>query len=189
MALANKLGLTSKVVSERHFYASQTKCTAGEAANLLSKNGFKISAKELVNLYRSYYGYEPEWHHSGFYKSNFGKSTMSRTFFFSDEQISYIQTNWTAIHNAVANKQEEIEKENLLQKSLFIFGFYWVWQSDYGGRYGKKRWFKVLHAFEGSEFDMPTKNFTTCSEEEFEVVKTKSGKTKVNKQWTKYINQ
>ena len=35
--LANQIGLTNKVVSERHFLASQTKYTAGEAAKKVSK--------------------------------------------------------------------------------------------------------------------------------------------------------
>lgn len=37
MALANQLGLTNKVVSERHYFASQTNLTAGHAAKLITK--------------------------------------------------------------------------------------------------------------------------------------------------------
>ena len=77
MGLANQIGLTSKVVSERHYIASQTKLTAGEASKILSKAlGIKVGAKELVESFKLIYNKEPEWHHSGFYKS-----TMGRTFF------------------------------------------------------------------------------------------------------------
>jgi len=36
--LANKIGLTTKVVSEQHHYASQIKKTAGEVAEILKNN-------------------------------------------------------------------------------------------------------------------------------------------------------
>ena len=51
MALENDLGLTSKMVSERHYFASQTNFTAGQSAkfmtNFINK---KLSAKDVKLL-------------------------------------------------------------------------------------------------------------------------------------------
>ena len=75
MALANELGLTNKVVSERHYIASQTNLTAGQAAKYISKSvNRKISAKDVRSLYKIYFKCEMEWHHSGFYQGETGKT-------------------------------------------------------------------------------------------------------------------
>ena len=51
MALANELGLTSKVVSERHYFASQTNFTAGQAAKFMTNSiNKKLSAKDVKLL-------------------------------------------------------------------------------------------------------------------------------------------
>ena len=61
--LAKELGLTNKVVSERHYYASLHKLTAGEAAKDLSKVvGKKVSAEDIKELYTEQFGKEMEWH-------------------------------------------------------------------------------------------------------------------------------
>lgn len=64
MALANQFDLTNKVVSERHYLASQTRLTAGEAAKYITKVvGKRMSAKDVKLLYELQYGDEMEWHH------------------------------------------------------------------------------------------------------------------------------
>ncbi len=76
MALANELGLTTKVVSERHFWASQEKLTAGEAAARISKETkIKITAKDLRLIYEEILHERMEWHHSGFYAEFLRKLT------------------------------------------------------------------------------------------------------------------
>lgn len=158
MALAIHKGLSNKHVSERHYYASQKKSTIGEVAAKFRKQGDKIYAKELLALYKDHYGKEPEWHHSGFYKVQGGK-TMGRTFFLSDNEIEEIKTlvsNFLIKKNTP--KQTEIDFE--------IYGFYYIWDYDYSGKYGKKRNHKVLQSFKGSMNNKP-KNFTECSEEQY----------------------
>ena len=83
MALANQLGLTHKVVSERHYMASQTLLTAGDAAKFITKAvGRKVSAKDVKLLYELQFVSEMEWHHSGFFSGTSGQ-TMGRTYFIS----------------------------------------------------------------------------------------------------------
>jgi len=170
MALANQIGLSNKYVSERHAIASQTKYTAGEAAKELKKLGVKATAKEVVESYKLINRHEPEWHHSGFYK-NGGKSTMGRTFFFTLEQIEDLAENW----GKVAERKAEIEAETKRKQETTIKGFYFSWSSDYGGNYGKKRNFKVLGLYEGSELSKPS-NFTTLNDSQFEKAVTMKGK-------------
>lgn len=106
--LAKQLGLTNKVVSERHYYTSQTKLTAGEAAKAISKHtGKKVLAKDVKELYQVRYGREAEWHHSGFYRDNNGK-TMGRTFFLSGEEVEELANNYDEI---CAKRDEQVRKE------------------------------------------------------------------------------
>lgn len=172
MGLANQTGLSNKVVSERHHYASQVKMTAGEAAKQLSKTlGVKISAKEIVEMYKILHGRDPEWHHSGFYKANGKKSTMGRTFFFDESQVSDL-----------ADKQEEIKAKKLqkeeaerIKRETIVQGFYFYWSHDYSGYRGKKRNYKVLGTYSGSEAEKPS-NFTATSPEVFEKAKASEGR-------------
>jgi len=152
--LANQVGLSSKVVSERHHYASQVKMTAGQAAAKLRKLGYQIKARELVKGWELLTGREPEWHHSGFYKGS-QKKTMGRTFFFSDEQFATIQERITEIQDLL--KKQEAEKK--VKAETIIRGFFYEWDFDYSGRYGKKRNYKVLRTYEGSALNTP-RNFT-----------------------------
>lgn len=171
MALANQIGLSSKVVSERHFYASREKLTAGEAAKSLGKMlDAKVSAKEIVEAFKLLNGLEPEWHHSGFYKGLHG-STMGRTYFFTENQVENLAYNWFEVSKLKDQKEAEIQK----QKENIITGFYYTWKCDYSGRYGKKVNYKVLHAYEGSELNQP-RNFTACTPGELLSVKLKEGK-------------
>ncbi len=168
--LAYEAGLSNKCVSERHIYASQRKLTAGEAAKLFTKKtGIKMLAKEIKELYITHYGDEPEWHHSGFYRGNNGR-TMGRTFFLSEEEVQTLADNYTTIIQKRADAIARQEAEEKRQRETKVTGFYWTWDYDYGGRYGKKRTYKVLHTYEGSEHDKP-RNFTSCSAEVLEKVK------------------
>lgn len=168
--LANQIGLSNSYVSENHYYASQEKFTAGEAAKKLKKLKIKVSAKEVVEAFKLIEGREPEWHHSGFYKGAHG-STMGRTFFFTEEQINGLAENW----QKVAEKKAEIEAEVKRKCETIVKGFYFVWDHDYSGRYGKKVNFKVLKTYEGSELGLP-KNFTELTPGEFLSAKLIEGK-------------
>ena len=165
------LSASGKKVSERHEIASQTKKTAGQAATILKKNGLNLSAKQLVDLYQLFYGYYPEWHHSGFYKKA-GRSTMGKTYFFKDEEIEKFIKDWPKIQL----KQEEKRKEAELQRKTKVKGYYYVWDHDYNGRYGKKQNFKVLRIYEGSEAGKPS-NFTAVKgKKQLDIVKSYNGK-------------
>ena len=169
--MALSFDTTGKYTSERHEIAKQSgKLTAGEAAKMLRKSGFEISAKELVEAYKLINGYEPEWHHAGFYSGSNG-STMGRTFFFTETQIEQLKPRLPEVESIKSKKEAEMQ----IKRENTVKGFYFAWDYDYGGNYGKKRNFKVLKVYEGSELARP-KNFTTLSDEEFEVAKTKAGK-------------
>lgn len=170
MALANDLGLTNKVVSERHHYASQSKLKASEAAKQLSKLvGVKVSAKEIVSGYKTIHGREPEWHHSGFYKKA-NMNTMGRTFFFTDDEVTMLAERWVEI----PIKTEQKEKESQVKRETIVKGFYFIWDSQRGAR-GRKVNFKRLQTYEGPELNTPS-NFTRLSDVAFETAKTKEGK-------------
>lgn len=174
------VGVTGKYTSVRHELAKQSgKHTAGEAAAMLSKilskndgeRKIKVSAKEIVAAYKLLYGREPEWHHAGFYKPKGGKSTMGRTFFFTDNDVENLAKDW----GKVTEKEKEIADERKVMAERKVTGFYYNWDYDYSGNYGKKRNYKVLHSYEGSELGKP-KNFTPCSQEELQTVKLFEGK-------------
>lgn len=165
-----------KYVSERHYFASQTKLTVGEAAKIIGKHiGKKVLAKDVKELYQVRYGREAEWHHSGFYRGNNGK-TMGRTFFLSDEEVEELTNNYDEIcakrDEQVRKEAEELER----QKATIVQGFYWTWDYDYGGRYGKKRTYKVFQVYEGNEANKPSRNFTTCSPDIMDKVKAAAGR-------------
>lgn len=165
-----------KCVSERHFAASQVKMTAGEAAKYITKRvGTKVLAKDVKCLYLAHYGREPEWHHSGFYRGGNGK-TMGRTFFLSEEEAQTISDNYAAILQQYADDQMRRDLEEQRKRENRVCGFYWTWDYDYKGNYGKKRTFKVMHVYEGNELDAPSRNFTTCTPEQLEAVRPHVGK-------------
>lgn len=164
-----------KCVSERHFYASQTKLTAGEAAKVISKNtGKKVLANDVKALFKAHYGREAEWHHSGFYNGSQGR-TMGRTFFLDEEQVNELTEHYDEIFAKLKETAQREAEELDRQKSTIVQGFYWTWGHDYGGRYGKKRSYKVLQAYEGNEANKPV-NFTPCSPEVMDKVKAAAGR-------------
>lgn len=168
--LANQIGLSNSYVSERHYYASQEKFTAGEAAKELKKLKIKATAKEVVEAFKLIEGREPEWHHSGFYKKA-GKSTMGRTFFFDEDRVKNLAENW----EKVAEKKAEIEAEEKRKSETKVQGIYFVWDHDYSGYNRKKRNFKVLKTYEGSELNAPN-NFTELTVGQFLSAKLIEGK-------------
>jgi hypothetical protein len=178
--LANQIGLSTKVVSERHFIASQTKYTAGEVAKLISKTlklkgNLKASAKEVISAFKLLRGREPEWHHSGFYKGKSG-SIMGRTFFFCQDDVDYLTKEWMDIMfvNECATT-EQIQTELAVKKETIVKGFYYEWDHDYSGNYGRKVNFKVLRVYEGCELNTP-RNFTRLEDHQYFKATTMAGK-------------
>lgn len=173
--LAYQAGLSSKCVSERHIYASRNKMTAGEAAKRMTKAlGTKVLAKDVKELYQTNYGREAEWHHSGFYNGGGGKA-MGRTFFLSEEEVRALIGNYATLVQKRADNIMCQEAEDKRQRETLVTGFYWTWDYDYKGNYGRKRTFKVLHAYEGSEIGKP-KNFTACNASLLPAIKAAEGK-------------
>lgn len=168
MALATEIGLSNKYVSERHVYASQEKLTAGEAAKKISKAlKLKVSAKEVQEHCH-------EWHHSGFYKSG-GKSTMGRTWFISYEEVDELIANWSQRRAEIEAKKAAEAVEEKRKQETTVKGFYFKWDYDYSGRFGKKQNYKVLAVYEGSEAGQPM-NFTPCENEAFQCAVLLAGK-------------
>lgn len=120
-----------------------------------------ISAKEVVSAFKLLTGREPEWHHAGFYKGSAG-STMGRTFFFSQEDVDMIFSRYSEIDVIVEKQNAAIEAK----KATTVKGFYFVWDHDYSGSYGKKRNFKVLKTYDGSELGAP-RGLVSLSDSEF----------------------
>ena len=167
------VSVSGKYTSVRHELAKvDGKLTAGEAAKKVSKAlKIKVSAKELKEAFTLIFARQPEWHHSGFYKAAGRKSTMGRTFFFTEEQCDKLVESWATVAVKKAEKEAQIQ----VKRETVVFGFYYQWQSDYGGNYGKKRNFKVLFAYKGSALSIPS-NFTSCSEESYMKAKELEGK-------------
>ena len=173
--LAYQAGLSDKCVSERHMYASRNKMTAGDAAKKMTKAlGTKVLAKDVKELYQMQYHREAEWHHSGFYQGGNGR-TMGRTFFVSEEEVQTLIDNYAVLVQKRADEILRQETEEKRQRDNVVTGFYWTWDYDYGGKYGRKRTFKVLHAYEGNELGMPT-NFTSCDASLMPAVKAAEGR-------------
>ena len=164
--------ITGKYTSVRHEKAKLSgKITAGEAAKILSKSlNIKVSAKEIVNAFKLLNGTEPEWHHAGFYKGSTG-STMGRTFFFSNDEINHLAGNWNKVNELFEKQANDIK----IKEETTVQGFYYEWDYNYSGRYGKKVNFKILKTFQGSELSKP-RNFTPCNDSQFENAKSKENK-------------
>lgn len=172
MALANELGLTSKVVSERHYVASLTMLTAGHAAKIISKAvSTKVSAKEVKELYRLHYGCGMEWHHSGFYQGATGQ-TMGRTYFISPEETQEIIENFSTLYIKL-DKKKRCDEE-------VIYAFYWEWKNIRSKR--NPQWSKVLKTYYGVRASLP-KNSTECDLNTYLAAKNAEGR--VYSGWSK----
>lgn len=171
------VSVSGKWTSVRHELARlEGKITAGEANKYMKKAGIETTAKQIVEYYKVLNGREPEWHHAGFYKDKNKKSTMGRTFFFESEEVEELIENWQNIEIMKSQRQAEKEAETQRQIATQIKGFFYEWTSDYSGRYGKKRNYKVLRVYEGSEYCKPN-NFTALNTEAgFENAKANIGK-------------
>ena len=172
MALANHLGLTDKVVSERHYYASKTKQTAGESAKLITKSvGIKISAKDLKSLYKLRYGCNMEWHHSGFFNGTSGQ-TMGRTYFISPESTKDIIDNFETLYHLFEEQKRNDEE--------IVYAFYWEWVNK--GSVRHPRWGKELKTYYGMKSQLP-KNSTICDKRIYMAAKNDEGR--IYKGWDK----
>ena len=134
------VSVTGKYTSIRHELAKfDGKLTAGESAKFISKKySIKLSAKEIVEFYQLLNNRLPEWHHAGFFKKG-SKARMGKTYFFTNDEIDYLIENYDKIQ---AKKDAKIKAKQIAAETM-IFGFYFVWDYDYSGRYGKKVNFKV----------------------------------------------
>ena len=160
---------SGKYVSENHYIASKSKLTAGEAVKVIfKKTKIKILAKELPKLYYQQFNDSMEWHHSGFYSSNQKGKQMGKTYFISEKELSIIIENINELLSIIPVKSK-IDTTN-------VFGFYYIWEYNYEGNYGKKRTFKTLQTYEGIKGNIP-KNFTEVTDRDlFEKIKTCVGK-------------
>ncbi len=107
--------VSGKYTSVRHELARlDGKATAGEAGKIISKAlKIKVSAQEVVEAYKLTRGYEPEWHHAGFYRGSNGRKTMGRTFFFNEYDIEQLILDWATIDEKkaeIARKAQEAKK-------------------------------------------------------------------------------
>lgn len=153
------VGITGQYVSNRHALATmdEDKLTAGAMAKKLSKIvGKKISARELVQLHILATNEEPEYHHAGFIP---GQKRMAKTYFF---RLSKIDALMEMVKNSEALQKEHEERE-----SEIISGFSFHWESDYNGKYGRKRNYKVLDVFRGERRHAPNQLTIIRDEHEF----------------------
>ena len=165
MALANQLGLSNKMVSERHYFASKINYTAGQAAKILTRAvNKKLSAKDVKLLFKLKFGYDMEWHHSGFYQSTTGQ-TMGRTYFISPDKTNRLIEEFDTLL-PLLEKQKKCAEE-------YVYAFYWIW--DNSGRRRTSRWNKVLKTYEGKRSELP-KNATECEREVYETAKKAEGR-------------
>ena len=121
------VAVTGKHTSVRHELAKLNgRLTAGEAAKVLSKSlKIKVLAKEVTAAYEVLTGREPEWHHAGFYKGRNGRSTMGRTFFFTDEHVEMLADRWHEVDQIKADKEaramaqvKEAEKRDEMRRAF-----------------------------------------------------------------------
>jgi hypothetical protein len=155
--------VSGKYTSVRHERARiNGKHTAGESVKILKKQGIIISAKELV-LIGSINRYDP----NGIMQAFISRTTISanawgRTFFFTDQNLYHYAANIDKIKGIKDKIEQEIKAKSL----NLVAGFYWIWDHDYSGRYGKRVNFKRLCIYQGSELNAP-KGFVKCDNDEF----------------------
>jgi len=137
------VNITGKYESNRKALADMdgNKRTAGEVAQSLRKKGYSIKANDIKSICE-------EWHHAGFIPASAGGG-MARTFYTrkSDDEI--------------LSEIEESRKTEEKARNTIVTGFYYIWDHDYSGYRGKKRNYKMLKWYEGTELNQP-RNFTIC---------------------------
>lgn len=62
--------------------------------------------------------------------------------------------------------KDKIEQEIKVKSLNLVAGFYWTWDHDHNGRYGKRVNFTRLCIYHGSELNAP-KGFVECDNDEF----------------------
>ncbi len=168
MALANELGLTSKVVSERHYLASQVKLTAGEAAAKISKaTKVKISAKDLRVICKEILNKEMEWHHSGFFVGSYGR-TMGRTYFIDPDKVEDIIKDFDRLYEKLVDLKKKASEE--------VYAICWKWGIERTGAYFKyERYIKRLYVYKGLRGKLPD-NAIECDEVTYNAAKECEGR-------------
>lgn len=160
MALANN----GKYVSERHDLATKKEnlATVGNFNKVLKKQAITdYTSKQIVEMFK-HSGTNLEWHHSGFYGKNMGK-----TYFISEKQQEYFLKNHKKMDVNMHESILEQKHQTAVKRSNVLFGFYWIFEANYNGRYGKKQFGKRLKWCETNENDKP-KNFTSTTFEIYE---------------------
>lgn len=136
--------ITGRYESNRNALArlDDTKRTSGEVAKSLRKLGYNYKASEIKVVFE-------EWHHTGFYSKGMGRTYYTRM---TDEQV------------LAELSLRKIETQKKYENEIFAIGY--EWKSDLSGYRGKKRNFKTLNVWKGSEIYKP-KNYQQCSEAQY----------------------
>lgn len=111
------INITGKFESNRHAIARMEKVTFGQVAKHLSlkrNGGLKISATELLNIYRCLFG-EPEWHHAGKIPKSFGGG-MKKTYFLDFIPNVEDVKKWIDDYNKKMDEIQELENQKQKKK-------------------------------------------------------------------------
>ena len=137
--------VTGKFESNRNALAKThpDKRTAGQVATSLRRQGHNIKAAQIKAICE-------EWHHAGY---NPGTGQMSKVYYTKLSNKEVLK----AIEDHKLFLIQEAEKQKELSRNM-VTGFYWKWESDYSGRYGKKVNYKAVYFYSGNELNKP-KNF------------------------------
>lgn len=122
---------------------NKKKRTAGQVAQSLRKKKHKIFARDIKVFFE-------EWHHAGFYNKK-----MARTYYTKKTDDEILQ------------EFQKLKMENSIKQRKVISGFYWIWDYDYSGSYGRKINFKVVDYGKFNLLSVP-RNFTKCTRKTFE---------------------
>lgn len=160
--------ITGKFESNRHAIARAKKYTFGEVCAELKKKkngGLKISATELLEIYRANFG-EPEWHHAGKLPKQYGGG-MKKTHFLDEIPIVEEVREWKEKYRMVcAERKRALENETKRTERRLKFAqkngewferkseiprFASVEKTEMNGKYG---WFEVErhHSYNLTEY-------------------------------------
>lgn len=157
------IDITGKFESNRNALAklNAEKRTAGEVLKSLRKKGLTIFLKEIKPLME-------EWHHAGVLPKKFGGGMAKAYHTKKSDKMILFELHKLDLEKEASKKLDDIKRKNK------IFGYYFVWDSDHSGRYGKKINFKVARFYKGSEFHKP-KNLTVISRYRYNKLKHNEG--------------
>lgn len=155
--------ITGKFESNRHAIARMEKITFGEAVKELAKKkngGLKISANELLEIYRTLFG-ETEWHHAGKLPKQYGGG-MKKTYFLNEVPTSQQVKDWKERFSVIQQEKENQKiteqkrkeiKEKFAKKNGEVFfrvleenvpKFSVVEKEEMSGKYG---WFDASYRY------------------------------------------